>query len=612
MFGSAAAETIVADPAWPGLVSAVNAADPARWSPTDLLHVAAEHLADVDPDRTIPAYQYARAITYTVDLLASHPETTEHPLPDQPPLHPDDEEQLPPDQAQVLDTTGYGNELPPDPEIFDPGEDLGNLQFEDLSPTRVPPPPLPAALADVHALRDQIAASAAAVADLQRAVAADIGPAMRAAADQITDMRARATADRPYLLAVQDVIAQWADADADYEAARAAVADARARLEDLRSQPDADPLDIASAQLEIKLLSMQVPSTSPAERFLPDLTTARQARAAAAGGPDRIISNDDADAYLTELRDTDDRALRTARGHLHQLRGELDRAELAAAAAFADAETRSAEHITAQLDQLATELRVLQVAATYQPHRPLHLPPANVTDLPPATAAALTTTARLPFAVAVVHAPPSPERTQALHILHSAARSADRKILWCSPTREQAAAAVDDEITDTAATITETHANITSRQWRLPHGSLLIVDEAAGAHPAVLADLAEHAAATKSGLILVDTSGHAWPPKPSQRLLHLLHTELPWTATLTPPSSSDVINRGTPPDLEPALAQTRRLHPSLLDEHLRASLTRADQLHTAINAAYQHHLNATWVLLRQHDRSLEHDSGIEL
>ena len=617
VFGSATAEAIVADPAWPGLVSAINAADPARWTPRDLLLVAAEHLADVDPDHTIPIYEHARAITYSVDLLTGHPET-EHPLPEPPLLRPEDEEQLPPDlQAQVLNTTGYGGELPPHPEIF--GEDLGTLQFEDLAPTRVPPPPLPAALADVHALRDQIAASATELADLQRAVAADMAPAMRAAADQINDMRGRATADRPHLLAVQDVIAQWADADADYDAASAAVADARARLEGLRAQPDADPLDVASAKLEIKLLSMRVPSTSPAERFLPDLTAAREARAAAAGGPDRIISNDDVDAYLAELRDTDDRALRTARGHLHQLRRELDRAELAAAAALADAETRSAEHITAQLDQLATELRVLQVAATYQPHRPLHLPPANVTDLRPATAAALTATARLPFAVAVVHAQPSPERTQALHILHSAARSADRKILWCSPTREQASAAVDDEITDTAATITETHANITSRQWRLPHGSLLIVDEAAGADPAMLADLAEHAAKNQSGLILLDTSGQAWPPKPSQRLLHLLTTELPWTTTIGPPTTSDAINQQSPPDLDPALTQTRRLHPDLLDEQLRASLTHADRLHDAIGAAYQHHLNATW-LHHQHDRSrtleqdrsLEHDSGIEL
>ena len=33
------------------------------------------------------------------------------------------------------------------------GEDLGSLQFEDLSPRRVPPKPLPAALLDVATVR---------------------------------------------------------------------------------------------------------------------------------------------------------------------------------------------------------------------------------------------------------------------------------------------------------------------------------------------------------------------------------------------------------------------------------------------------------------------------
>ncbi|CQD24670.1 exonuclease V subunit alpha [Mycobacterium lentiflavum] len=79
VFGSAAAESIIADPAWPGLVSVINAADPTRWTPADLLHVAAEHLADVDPDHTIPAYHYARAVTYTVDLIGGHHDHTDPP-----------------------------------------------------------------------------------------------------------------------------------------------------------------------------------------------------------------------------------------------------------------------------------------------------------------------------------------------------------------------------------------------------------------------------------------------------------------------------------------------------------------------------------------------------
>ncbi|OBJ93004.1 exonuclease V subunit alpha [Mycobacterium sp. 1245852.3] len=615
VFGSAAAESIVADPAWPGLVSAISAADPTRWTPADLLHVAAEHLADAD--HTIPTYQYARAITYTVDLIGGHHDHTDHPLPDQPPLHPEEEEQLPPDPLgeQRIDT---GSELAGRnvDELPLGGRDAG-LDFADLRPDRpVEQLPLPAALADVRALRNEFVASTADLAAFADAVRNDRGPAMSAAADNIVELRARADADRPYLLAVQDVVAQWADAEADYEAAHTSLEWARAQLAELQAQPDVDPLDIASATLDIHLRGMALPEITPAEHYRGALAEALTARVQAAGGPDRIISGADVDALLARTRDADHQALQVARQHHHQLRGHLDRAEAAAALAFAAAETRSAQHLSAQRDDLATELRVLEAASRYQPQRPLHLDPGAVTDLPPATAAALTSTARLPFAVTVIDAPPSTERRAALHTLHSAATAANRKILWCGPTRDQAEHAVADELADTAATITEAHTHITTKQWHLPPGGLLIVDDAATTDPAMLADLAEHAAATQSGLILLNTTRHrTGPPQPSQRLLGLLHTELPWTTTLgghTPPETAP---RPGAPDLDPALTQLRRLHPALLDDQLRAHLTRADHLHTTIRGAYRRHLDATWLRDRHQDRDRhieDRDRGIEI
>ena len=162
--------------------------------------------------------------------------------------------------------------------------------------------------------------------------------------------------------------------------------------------------------------------------------------------------------------------------------------------------------------------------------------------------------------------------------------------------------ALDDELADTAGTITETHETITSQRSPLPP-SLVILDDAATADPAKLADLAEHAAANQCGLILLDTTGPTWPPGPSQRLLQLLGTELPWTTTLTAPATTDAVKRASAPDLDPVLTQTRRLHPSLLDDHLRATLIRAHQLQNTIDAAYRRHLDATW--LRDRGRSLE-------
>src|SRR6476660_2832623 len=99
VFGSAIAETIAADPAWPGLVASIATADPKRWTPRDLLHLAAEQLADADPDRrSIPAYQYARWITHTVDMVTTA-DPTAHPhhnlpTPDHAPLTREEEEEL--------------------------------------------------------------------------------------------------------------------------------------------------------------------------------------------------------------------------------------------------------------------------------------------------------------------------------------------------------------------------------------------------------------------------------------------------------------------------------------------------------------------------------------
>ena len=612
VFGSAAAETIVADPAWPGLVSAVNAADPTRWTPADLLNVAAEHLADIDPDHTIPTYHYARTITYTVDLFTGHHDHTDPTIPGQAPLHPEDEEQFPPDPAHPridmpatdLAITEWDPEsVAPDPldEIARRADELGALDFDDLPRRRVEPPPLPDALLNVHALRTQYQQARADYTHLRARTVIGDGPAMREAAAHITALRGRADGDRPYLLAVQDVTAQWADAEADYEGVLASVEWARAQLHELKQQPDVHPDDISSAELDLHWRTIELPAISPAERFQPALQEALAARALAAGGTEHIISGDHVNKVIADVMREDDRAVAAAQQRCAQLRRDLNRAEIAAATAFAAAEIRSADHITAQLDELDTELRVLQAASRYQPQRPLPVAPSAIADLPPAAATALTSTAALPFAVTVLDAAPSDERA-ALQALQSAALAANRNLLWCSPTQEQADAAVADHLASAAATVTETHAQITGGHTALEPGTLIVVDHAATTDPTVVADLAEHAAAAQSGLILLDTTGPTRPPQPSWQLLGLLRTELPWTATLSAHPRSEVISHSTPPDLDPALLQGRRLHPSLRDDHLSESLTHADQLHAKIQAAYKRHLDATWL---RHRRATE-------
>lgn len=605
VFGSAAAEAIIADPGWPGLVSAVNAADPTRWTPTDLLHVADEHLADIDPEHTIPAYQYARAITYTVDLFAGHHDHTATAVPDQAPLHPDDEEQFPPDPAQprpdLPTITEWDPEsVAPDPEhdIHYSADELGALDFDDLPTHRTEPPPLPDALLDVHTLRTDYQQARADYTELRARAAIGDGPAMRNAAAHITAMRTRADADRPNLFAVQDVVAQWADAEAAYADALADVEWARHQLRTLEHQPDPDTDAITSAKLDLHSRTMQLLTITPAERFQPALHAATAARAAAAGGAEHLVSKDDVDKLIAATMADDDRTVATARQRCTQLRTDLDRAELATAAAFAAAEIRSAEHIAAQLDELDTELRVLDAASRYQPHRPLPMTTDALAALQPADAAALSSTAALPFAVTVLDAAPTDERTAALRALRDAAQAANRSLLWCSPTQDAADTALAAGVTSSAATISDTHAAITSGAATLSQGTLILVDHAAAADPGVLADLAEHAAATQSGLILLDTTGPTWPPQPSRQLLGALSGELPWTKTLSVYPRSEILTAGTPPDLDPALAQARRLHPSVRDDDLAERLDRADQLSATIRAAYKRHIDATWLRQR--------------
>ena len=302
-------------------------------------------------------------------------------------------------------------EPPPPPGTPELGEDLGSLQFEDLSPRRVPPPPLPAALLDVSAVRTAYQQALHEHDTLAGAVATFNGPTLSAAMPQIREMRAAAEADQPHWLAAQEVIDQWADADAQYDAALAQIDWAQAQLDNLLNTPDADPLDIASARAELRLRRMTLPTVSPAERFYPALTAANTARAAAAGGAEHIVTDTDVDKAIAAANDADRQALRTAHRRCSELRRNLDHAELAAAASFAAADSRPVEHVLAQQADLETELRILAAAGQYHVALPLAIGAGSPDDR---THAAIARTTELPFTLAVLTAPPGRELTAAL------------------------------------------------------------------------------------------------------------------------------------------------------------------------------------------------------
>jgi conjugative relaxase-like TrwC/TraI family protein len=637
VFGSATAETIAADPAWPALVAAIATADPKRWTPRDLLHLAAEQLADADPDgRSIASYEYARWITHTVDMVTTA-DPTAHPhhnlpTPDHAPLTREEEEelagldpdhialndQLPPsDLGDVDDLQRWVNdtltdaEPPPPPGTPELGEDLGSLQFEDVSPRRVPPPPLPAALLDVSAVRTAYQQALHEHDTLAGGVATFNGPALSAAVPQIRQLRAAAEADRPCCLAVQEVIDQWADADVQYHAALAQIDWAQAQLDNLLNTPDADPLDIASARADLRLRRMTLPTLSPAERFYPALTAANTARAAAAGGAEHIVTDNDVDKAIAVANDADRQALRTAQRRCSELRRNLDHAELAAAAAFAAADSRPVEYVLAQQADLETELRILAAAGHYHVALPLAIGAGSPDDR---THAAIARTTELPFTLAVLTAPPGRELTAVLSAVSDAANNADRHILWCTPTAEHLphnALGADNTSVD------DLHQRLTDNTWHAERGDILIVEAAAAADPAKLADLTEHTAQQQARLILLDTTAPRWPPQPSARLLHLAHTDLPWSATIADdPTPTTRRGAATPtaPDVDPVLSQAARLHPDMLTAELRDALTQRNTLLPEHQRANGAHRAASWMRSREasaaDDLPPDHDLGL--
>ena len=231
VFGSAAAEAIIADPAWPGLVSAVNAADPTRWTPADLLNVAAEHLADIDPDHTIPTYQYARAITYTVDLFAGHHDHTDHDHPRPRPPAPRGRRTIPTRPCSTPGSTCPPPTCPPPSGTPNPSH-LTRSTKSPTAPTNSAPWTSPTCPASASSRRrcptpcstctpcgPSTNRPAPTTPSFAPAPPSAMDPPCAKPAPASAALRQRADADRPYLLAVQDVIAQWADAEADYDGA---------------------------------------------------------------------------------------------------------------------------------------------------------------------------------------------------------------------------------------------------------------------------------------------------------------------------------------------------------------------------------------------------------
>lgn len=596
VFGSALAETIAADPAFPALVSAIANAGPQRWSPLELLQVAAEHLADADAAlrHHLRPDEYARLLTYSIDLFTTdNPYDHDIPTPDDAPLSDEEYEELqhlypdpqrlhPPTDPHVLTDAladsdvlaaalGFYDDLPEEPSedlwLAPPEDDYaiteGTLDFEALSTTRPSPAAaLTAAQSDLRELRQRYEVALSEYDTLAAQVQSSVGgPAVNAAGPRIVEMRARADADRPYLAEVESVIDRWHHDDEIYNNALALIEAAQQDYDALRADTASDPLDVASAAQHLAFLKeMVLPDQTPAERWYPALREATERREAAAGGADNIVTHADVDALLDEYRDADYQLLSARRAELRRLLDQLLTAESTAARAFAEAQMRTADHIIEQLPRIATELRVLAAAGhnTFQPR--LHLDRQALAKVSPLRASALESVAATPFTITPVVASGRADLAAQMAIL-DAADDANR-IIWAAP-----ADTLDDPHTTLLHPETVDAATLRLDSDTTSPGTIVVVDHAQRLTPNEIADLADRAVATDTRLVLIDTEPRQWSTAPSLPLLRLLHKDLPWSRSLS-------------------TTLTARTHPGPTQApDLKAALTQASALDTAQHTA---------------------------
>lgn len=630
VFGTALAETIIADPAFGRLVAAVDNADPLRWNPIDLLHVAHEHLRDVDSEHPTPIRpdKYAQLLTYSIDLFATaNPyDHIDIPVPHEEPLSAEEHEELAhlyPDPEQFI-TPAEPAELAA---LFDDATaeidcaitDDNALAFEDMLTVRPLTRPVEDVVANVVDLRQRHRASAAALDVLRRQVAADEGPAMRAARPILRDLRARADADRPHMLAVQDVMSRWADAEQHYEAAAEQVQHERRRLADFQSTTATDELDIVSSRAAVKLALMALPTQTPAEQFHAELTDALTRRAEAAGGADQIVTTDTVHAERVKAMATDSAAMRAAAAEHQRLTDALNRAEAATARAFAEAETRNAAHVLDNIEALRTEMDMLRAAGAYDVARGFSIPATATAGLPDDAARGLNAAARSGFTVTPMRAGDDADLLrEALRILQSAAAEKDRKVLVCSWTEEASVATTDaasargagpreqpditEAGTETTATasLAQLHQQIATGDKQLDATTTIVVDHADQATPEILADLAEHAAETHARVVLVDHGDRSGPSAP---MLSMLHRDLPWSTTLVPESATPA-RRAVQPDRDAVLDQAERCDPTTLTADVTKALEERRQLRQTHQSANRFNTERWRLADRDQGRSL--------
>jgi conjugative relaxase-like TrwC/TraI family protein len=318
ILGSATAETVIADPAWPALVVAVAASD---WAPGDLLSAAAEYLYEASEVMDLRPDEYARLLTYRVELLTRGVDG------DAPAPHP----------AEVADSVDAldEHEPPPDPLDYltdDAESNFHGLDFADLSPHR----PATSALTDtdITALRERRDISRAHAHTLARSIFRGQGPAESAAADELAALHHRHRQQRPFQFELAQAHADWVAAETTHDRHSELLSQLDEEIADATHRQDGDLAD-RYRRHRLQLQQHTAAIAAAVVRTRQQRDAAHEALMTVTGGPNGIVSERDIQLRRAAALAEDTAILTVARAEARDLENRLGRAESAAVRAFA-------------------------------------------------------------------------------------------------------------------------------------------------------------------------------------------------------------------------------------------------------------------------------------
>jgi hypothetical protein len=331
------------------------------------------------------------------------------------------------------------------------------------------------------------------------------------------------------------------------------------------------------------------------------LDHAHAALLAIAGGPDRIVTENQMHACRLEALQADAAELNAARVEAHDLDNQLWRAEASAARAFA--EPRTAASLDVDVSRLRAEVDYLDAAGGVSGAGMYPAPADRYASVPEPDRQAVAAVAGGAQSVQVLTVGADTDKAAALAAIADAARAKEHRIL-ALPATDTAKAHFDEHpYADAANTPQVAHDRFTAGQWTAPPGTLIVVDDADHLTVEQLHCFTENAVRTNTKLLLVTTPSAE--REPTQTLVDTLATNLPWAQHI-----------GTPTDHTPttAIEQARHLadtNPELGDPTNRQQALDLLARRDTITRTYTQRLTH-----RTTERSTEHTqdrtTGLEL